>query len=59
MVTPNWNIFLWILLFLWTADELASIALGALSEERPTRYGLVDIIIGIVKIIVVLLVLVL
>jgi hypothetical protein len=59
MVTPNWNIFLWILLLLWTADGLASIVLGALNEERPTRYGPIDIIIGIIKIIVVLLVLVL
>jgi len=59
MVSPNFELFLWILLITEFIVSLCKIGLGLLEAEKSTKYGAADVLNGIFWIIVILIVLLL
>ena len=59
MVSPNFELFLWILLIVELGASFCRIMLGLLEAEKSTKYGAADVLNGIFWIIVILIVLLL
>jgi len=58
MITPNWNLFLWIFFIYWIASGIARILVGALKVEKSERYGIGDVLDGILLLILAIIVLI-
>ena len=57
MITPNFGLFLWILLVMLTVDAVCHIILGLVEHEKPQKFGAVDVLDGLVWLILILIVL--
>jgi hypothetical protein len=56
VIAPNWNIFLWILILQWILESISRIILGAVGEDKPQKYDIGDVLVGIIQLILVLLI---
>ena len=56
MITPNWDMLWWFLLFWYGASALGSIFLGLLEVERDTHYGAGNVLVGIILLVIILII---
>ncbi len=54
MLSPNFNLLLWVILFIWIIQAIANIIVGITGQEMRKNYTLLDTIIGIIQLIVAL-----
>ncbi|MCK4259640.1 MAG: hypothetical protein KAX49_11720 [Halanaerobiales bacterium] len=49
---PNFNLLLWVIFIIFGISSLVSVIAGILGAERPERYGITDILAGLLMMLV-------
>jgi hypothetical protein len=57
MIAPNFSLFLWIMLLVLAFDAICKIILGIMGVQKSDRYGIADILDGILWLTIVIVVL--